>query len=121
MSEKTLQSSFQQACQGVDVAVVEGAMGLFDGLDSGWGSTAHVARLLKVPVILVVNTTRMTTSVAAMVKGYQTFDPDLDVAGVILNNVAGDRHKHKLTKAVEEHCKIPVVGSIPRDAHLHIE
>ena len=120
MSEETLRTSFRQGCQGADVAVVEGAMGLFDGLNSGRGSTAHVARLLDLPVILIVNATRMTGSIAAMVMGFQQFDPDLEVAGVILNNIAGSRHQRKLTTAVEKHCGIPVVGSIPRNSDLHI-
>ena len=68
MSEKALSASFQQACQGADLALIEGAMGLYDSFDStGRGSTAHISRLLHSPVILVVNTTRMTRSVAAMV------------------------------------------------------
>lgn len=119
MPEETVIASFQQACQGADVALIEGAMGLYDGLDSaGWGSTAHLARILNVPVILVVNATRMTGSIAAMVMGYQHFQPDIKIAGVILNNVSGSRHERKLTTAVEQYCHIPVVGSIPRDTDL---
>ncbi len=119
MPEETALASFQQACQGADVALIEGAMGLYDGLDSaGWGSTAHLARLLNVPVILVVNATRMTGSIAAMVMGYQHFQQDVKIAGVILNNVSGSRHERKLTTAVEQYCHIPVVGSIPRDTDL---
>jgi len=118
MSEETLLASFQKACQGADLALIEGAMGLYDGLDSGWGSTAQVARLLNVPVILVVNTARMTGSIAAMVTGYQCFQPDINIAGVILNNVAGSRHERKLMAAVEQYCRIPVVGSVPRDPDL---
>ena len=121
MSEETLQSSFRRACSGADVAVIEGAMGLFDGLDSGWGSTAHVAQMLGVPVILVVNTARMTGSIAAMVTGFQHFQPDVNIAAVILNNVSGTRHERKLRAAVERHCGIPVVGSVPRDPDLHIK
>lgn len=121
MSEETLLASFQQACQGADLALIEGAMGLYDGLDSGWGSTAQVARLLNTPVILVVNSARMTGSIAAMVTGYQCFQPDINIAGVILNNVSGSRHERKLKTAVERYCGIPVVGSIPRDPDLHVD
>ncbi|UCC61003.1 MAG: hydrogenobyrinic acid a,c-diamide synthase (glutamine-hydrolyzing) [Dehalococcoidia bacterium] len=121
MSEETLISSFQQACRGADIAVVEGAMGLYDGLDSGWGSTAQVARLLNLPVILVVNTVRMTNSIAAMVMGYQRFQPDINMAGIILNNVSGARHERKLRTSVERHCGIPVLGSVPRDHDLHVD
>jgi cobyrinic acid a,c-diamide synthase len=121
MPEETLLDSFQQACQGADLALIEGAMGLYDGLNSsGWGSTAHLARLLNAPVILVVNTARMTGSIAAMVSGYQRFQPDTNIAAVILNNVSGSRHEHKLKAAVEEYCRIPVVGSVPRHDDLHM-
>ncbi len=77
-----------------------------------------MARLLGFPVILVVNTARMTGSIAAMVTGYQHFQPDINIAAVILNNVSGDRHRQKLIDAVEQHCQIPVVGSVPRDPEL---
>jgi len=79
-----------------------------------------MARLLKTPVILVVNTARMTRSVAAMVMGYQKFEPETDIAGVVLNNVSGSRHEHKLRTAIEHYCGIPVLGSIPRDNTLYI-
>jgi cobyrinic acid a,c-diamide synthase len=122
MPEETLLASFQQACQGADLALIEGAMGLYDGLDSaGWGSTAHLARLLNTPVILVVNTARMTGSIAAMVTGYQRFQPDINIAAVILNNVSGSRHERKLKAAVEQYCRIPIVGSVPRDPDLHVD
>ncbi len=121
VAEETWLTSFRRACQGADLALIEGAMGLYDSLDSGGqGSTAHMARLLKAPVILVVNTARMTRSVAAMVMGYQKFEPETDIAGVILNNVSGSRHEHKLRTAVEHYCGIPVLGSIPRDSALYI-
>ena len=121
MSEETMMTSFRQACRGADSAVIEGAMGLYDGPESsGSGSTAHLARLLNVPVILVINASRMTGSIAAMVSGYQHFQPDVNIAAVILNNVSGGRHEHKLVSAVEEHCSIPVVGRIPRDTDFNM-
>jgi len=121
MSEDAVLASFRQACQGADFALVEGAMGLYDALDAeGEGSTAHLARLLRVPVILVVNTARMTRSVAALVSGYQHFEAETSIAGVILNSVSGSRHESKLRAAVERHCGIPVVGSVPRNRSLSI-
>lgn len=121
MPEEALLASFRHSCQGADIAIVEGAMGLYDGVDSGdGGSTAQVSRLLRCPVIMVVNTARMTQSVAAMVSGYQHFQTDVNIAGVILNNVSGSRHERKLVAAVEGHCGIPVLGSIPRDDGLGI-
>ncbi len=111
--------TFQQACEETDLAIVEGAMGLYDGLDSH-ETTAEIARLLSVPILLVVNASRMTSSIAAMVKGYQLFQTDIKIAGVILNCVSGRRHEEKLRDAAEQHCGIPVVGSIPRDGDLLI-
>jgi cobyrinic acid a,c-diamide synthase len=116
--EKLIQT-FEQACEKANLAIVEGAMGLYDGLDTQ-GTTAEIARLLNIPIILVVNTSRMTSSIAAMVMGYQHFQPETHIAGVVLNYVSGIRHESKLKNAVEKYCKIPVVGSIPRDANLHI-
>jgi len=116
--EKLIQT-FEQACEKADLATVEGAMGLYDGLDDQ-GTTAEIARLLNIPVVLLVNTSRMTSSIAAMVMGYQHFQPETNIAGVLLNYVSGIRHENKLRNAVEKYCKIPVVGSIPRDANLHI-
>jgi len=116
--EKLIQT-FEQACEKADLAIVEGAMGLYDGLDS-YGTTAEIARLFTIPILLVVNTSRMTSSIAAMVKGYQLFQTDIKIAGVILNYVSGRRHEEKLKDAVEQHCGVPVVGSIPRDSDLLI-
>jgi cobyrinic acid a,c-diamide synthase len=111
--------TFERACEEADLAIVEGAMGLYDGLDSQQ-TTAEIGHLLDVPIVLVVNTGRMTGSIAAMVKGYQLFRTDIRIEGVILNYVSGDRHEKKLREAVEEHCEIPVLGAIPRDPDLMI-
>ena len=115
--EDKLIQAFEQACEETDLALVEGAMGLYDGLDNR-KTTAEIARLLNIPILLIVNSSRMTSSIAAMVKGYQLFQTDIKIAGVILNYVSGPRHEEKLRDAVEQHCGIPVVGSIPRDADL---
>lgn len=116
--EKLIQT-FEQACEKTDLAIVEGAMGLYDGLATH-ETTAEIARLLNIPILLVVNTSRMTTSIAAMVKGYQLFQTDIKIAGVVLNYVSGSRHEKKLRDAVEQHCEIPVVGSIPNDEGLRL-
>lgn len=116
-----LLSAFGQACQSIHLAIIEGAMGLYDGIESvDHGTTAEIARLLSAPVVLVVNASRMTGSIAAMISGYQHFQEDIHIGGVILNHVSGLRHESKLRNAVEKYCKIPVVGSIPRDSGLHI-
>ncbi|MBI2906736.1 MAG: hydrogenobyrinic acid a,c-diamide synthase (glutamine-hydrolyzing) [Chloroflexi bacterium] len=121
MSPDALVASFESASQGVDLAFIEGAMGLYDGIDlEGSGSTAELARLLECPIILVVNTARMTRSVAAMVAGYQRFEADVNIAGVILNSVSRPRHERMLIAAVERYCGLPVLGSFPRDPDLSI-
>ncbi|MFZ7103281.1 MAG: cobyrinate a,c-diamide synthase [Peptococcaceae bacterium] len=103
------------------ISVVEGAMGLFDGLDvEGSGSTAEIAFMIKAPVILVVNCQRMTRSVAALVNGVVNFDPRIKIAGVILNNVARTRHKDILTASIEKYCQVPVVGIIPKSKDILI-
>jgi cobyrinic acid a,c-diamide synthase len=102
-----------------DIAVVEGVMGLFDGA-SGRGefaSTAHVAKLLDAPVLLVVNAASMARSVAAIVHGYRSFDTDVRIAGVVLNQVGSDRHAEILREALEP-LEIPVVGTLHRDASI---
>lgn len=121
ISEENILLSFQRACQGADLALMEGVMGLYDSFDTGGeGSTAWVARLLGAPVILLINASRMTRSVAAMIMGYQHFEPDTRVAGVILNNVSLSGHKRKLMAAIERYCNIPVLGSMPSDNSLAI-
>jgi cobyrinic acid a,c-diamide synthase len=102
-----------------DIAVIEGVMGLFDGA-SGRGelaSTGHVAKLLKAPVILVVDAASMARSAAAIVHGYATFDPNLEVAGVIFNHVGSDHHEQLLREAVEP-LNVPVLGALRRDERI---
>jgi cobyrinic acid a,c-diamide synthase len=109
---------FAHGAQGADIAVIEGVMGLFDGKGGGdLASTAHVARLLEAPMVLVVDARAMARSVAAMVHGYTTFDPDLRVAGVILNRVGSRAHESMLRKALEP-LGIPVLGVLRRDDHI---
>jgi cobyrinic acid a,c-diamide synthase len=101
---------------GADVAIVEGVMGMFDGA-SGRGelaSTAHVAKLLRAPVVLVVDAEAMARSAAAIVHGYRTFDPDVDVTGVMFNRVGSDHHEELLREAVAD-LGVPVLGALRRD------
>jgi cobyrinic acid a,c-diamide synthase len=120
-SQDEVGRAFLQGARTADVSLVEGNHGLYDSLDdAGTGSTAVVARWLGAPIILVVNTARMSRSVAALVRGYQTFEADTPIAAVILNNVGHGRHEAKLRNAIERHCDIPVVGVLPRDETLTI-
>ena len=121
MPEDVLLASFARRSRGADIALVEGAMGLFDSPEAdGKGSVAWLARMLQAPIILVVNAERMTRSVAALVSGFQHFEPGTNLAGVILNHVSGTRHEGKLRDAVERHCGIPVLGAVPKDPGLSI-
>ncbi|MFI7387702.1 cobyrinate a,c-diamide synthase [Streptomyces sp. NPDC049813] len=106
---------FAHGAQGCELAVVEGVMGLFDGV-SGQGelaSTAHVAKLLKAPVVLVVDASSQSRSVAALVHGFASFDPGVRLAGVILNKVGSERHEMLLREALEE-VGVPVYGALRR-------
>lgn len=121
---KALRQAYASGAHGADFSLVEGNHGLYDSFSDEEGladtSTAAVARCLKTPVLLVVNAARISRSAAALVHGYQTFEPDTPIAGVILNNVAQSRHESKLRQAIEGSCGIPVVGALPRDASLTI-
>jgi len=115
--DEALCRQFAQVCsrRPADIAVIEGNRGLFDGRDvSGTCSTAHVARLLKAPVILTMNCAKMTRTAAAIVAGMAAFEPEVHLAGVVLNNVANDRHASMLRRAIEEYTDIPVRGVLPR-------
>lgn len=121
MDREAVLGSFHRACAAADLAVIEGAMGLYDGVDlAGSGSTAQLATLLGAPIILVVNVTRMTRSVAALVSGYQQFEAGVNIAGVILNNVATGRHESMLAHAIRQYCKIPVLGCLPKAGRVTI-
>ncbi len=104
---------------GTDVAVVEGVMGLFDGRigTPGTGSTAEVAALLGAPVVLVVDVRGQSRSLAALLHGFRSFEPGVDVAGVILNRVGSERHAEALRDAADE-AGLPVLGALPRRAEL---
>jgi cobyrinic acid a,c-diamide synthase len=107
-----------RAAGGADILVVEGVMGLFDGaVDGEPSSTADVARLLDAPVVLVVDASAMSTSVAALVRGYRDHDPRVRIAGVVLNRVASDAHEQLLREAIEP-LGLPVVGCLRRDDAL---
>ncbi|HMR50171.1 MAG TPA: cobyrinate a,c-diamide synthase, partial [Arachnia sp.] len=102
--------------QGADLAVVEGVMGLFDGRlgTEGFASTAHVARLVQAPVLLVVDVRHTSRSVGALVLGMARFDPSVRVAGVVLNQVGSPRHEAEARAAVEL-LGVPVLGAMPRN------
>jgi cobyrinic acid a,c-diamide synthase len=105
-----------RAAQGTDLLVIEGVMGLFDGAagDGPTASTASIARLLEAPVVLVVDASAMSRSVAALVHGFVSFEPSVRVAGVILNRVAGQGHLELLAEALKD-LGVPLLGALARD------
>lgn len=116
-----LRRAFSRGINQADFALIEGNHGLYDSVtEDGESSSAALARILKSPIILVVNAARMGRSAGAMVHGYQTFEPETPLAGVVLNNVAGKRHQQKLRTAIEDYCNIPVVGILPREEAVRI-
>ncbi len=122
MGEENILSSFRRAGAGADVCVIEGNMGLYDSLEvDGRGSTADMARLLSAPVVLIVDTRSMNRSIAPLLMGFQAFEPDVVIAGVILNKVFGPRHERKLRAAVAEYTDIEVVGAVPRRSEVGID
>ncbi len=114
--------NFKKRTTGVDLSIVEGVMGLYDGYDgrSEAGSTAQMAKWLDLPVVLVVNAQSMARSGAALVSGFERFDPDLSFAGVIFNKLGSPRHLNYLTEALEGHVDMPCLGGIPRNEEIAI-
>lgn len=109
---------FHDACADADIAIVEGVMGLFDGSSAETlsGSTAEIASWLDLPVLLVVNAHGMARSIAALVKGYSEFDPQVRIAGVIANMCGSESHGRWLQQALEAAGAPPLLGTITRDA-----
>ncbi len=125
MRPEVICGSLRRHSAGCDLAIVEGNRGLFDGMDAeGSHSTANLARLLRAPVVLVVNAAKSTRTVAALVLGCQTLDPELELAGVILNRVGTARQEKVIRAALARDVGLPVLGCIPRldvdlpDRHL---
>ncbi|MFD3837364.1 cobyrinate a,c-diamide synthase [Streptomyces sp. NPDC058642] len=110
---------FAHGARGCDIAVVEGVMGLYDGAagEGELASTAHVAKLLRAPVVLVVDASSQSRSVAALVHGFASWDPEVRVGGVILNKVASDRHEELLREALDS-AGVPVLGVLRRVAQV---
>lgn len=114
-SAEAVSASFCTRSAGADLAIVEGNRGLFDGVTARGGySTAELALQLNLPVLLVINCTKMTRTVAALVQGCIAFEPELKVAGVILNQVATSRQQKIITEAIQHYTDVKVLGAVPR-------
>jgi len=115
MNAEQIRQSFMTHSNGMDLSVIEGNRGLYDGLDlDGSSSTAELAKGLNAPVLMILDVSMTTRTLAAVVKGCQVFDPDLNISGIILNRVAGRRQENLIRDAIGRYCQIPVVGSVPK-------
>lgn len=105
-----------------DLTIIEGNKGLFDGMSvTGGDANADLVKLLNIPVVLVIDSTGITRGVAPLLSGYQAFDKNLDIVGVILNKVASERHESKLIQAIEYYTDIPLLGCVRRSKSLVID
>jgi len=118
MAEESIRRSFVRHSTCMDAVVIEGNRGLYDGVDgSGTYSTARLARLLDTPVVLIVDCSKSSATVAAVVLGLKLYDPSVAVGGIILNNVSPGRHETVIRTAIEQSSGIRVIGAVPRMKH----
>ena len=121
MPREEIFSTFGQRAAGADIALIEGNKGLYDGLDlDGSNSNAALAHLLGAPVVLVIDARGMTRGIAPLILGYQAFDPNIQIAGIILNQLGGSRHESKLRAVIEHYTNVPVLGAVHHDERLVI-
>ena len=116
-------STVEDATKDVDIGIVEGVMGLFDGMSgrNDFASTAYVAKILNAPVILVVDAAKAARSIAAMIFGFLNFDKKLRIIGIILNNVSGPKHEKYLIEACRNSLNVPILGIVRRDNDLKMD
>jgi cobyrinic acid a,c-diamide synthase len=113
---------FQRYSAAADISIIEGNKGLYDGLDlDGSNSNAALAKLLDTPVVLVLDARGMTRGIAPLILGYQAFDKDINIKGIILNNLGGHRHEDKLRKVIEHYTDVHVIGAVHHNPELDIE
>ncbi|MDP3083239.1 MAG: AAA family ATPase, partial [Rubrivivax sp.] len=120
-NEAAVRARFSQAASTADLSLVEGNKGLYDGLAlDGSNSNAALARFLGLPVVLVIDARGMTRGVAPLILGYQAFERDIHIGGVILNRLGGSRHEAKLRAVIEHYTDVPVLGAIQHDERLAV-
>jgi cobyrinic acid a,c-diamide synthase len=122
LDEQSNRDIFARGAAEADIVIVEGMMGLFDGVSGGGekGSAAEIAKLLSLPVILVLDASKSARSLAAVVHGFENFDPQLRFAGLVLNRVAGESHFRLLRDAIRSTSRTPLLGWLPRDEGVAI-
>jgi cobyrinic acid a,c-diamide synthase len=121
MEPQEILQLFSHNRDNAQISLIEGNKGLYDGLDlDGHNSNAALARLLNAPVILVIDAQGMTRGIAPLILGYQAFEPNINIAGVILNKLGGSRHESKLRAVIEHYTTVPVLGAVHRSTDLQI-
>ncbi|WP_282937391.1 cobyrinate a,c-diamide synthase [Paenibacillus sp. RC67] len=122
LSHDTVKDIYTRASRDADISVIEGVMGFYDGKNpkTNEGSTAEISLLLEAPVLLVVNCQSMARSAAAIVRGFQVLEPNVNIVGVIANKVGSEGHYKLVREAIEQECNIPVVGYMKREDHIEM-
>jgi cobyrinic acid a,c-diamide synthase len=121
MRQDEIEQQFARSAANARISLIEGNKGLYDGLDlDGSNSNAALAKLLDVPVVLVIDARGMTRGVAPLILGYQAFDRDIRIAGVVLNNLGGSRHESKLRAVIEHYTDVEVIGAVQHDPAMQI-
>lgn len=121
MKRDEIEDQFARGAATARISLIEGNKGLYDGLDlDGSNSNAALAKLLDAPVVLVIDARGMTRGVAPLILGYQAFDRDIRIAGVILNNLGGSRHEAKLRAVIEHYTEVEVIGAVQHDPAMQI-
>ncbi len=120
MREKGVLNCFYDSCRDVDIAIIEGVMGIFDGVSgkNNYGSTAHIAKILDAKVILVIDAAKAARSIAATALGFIKFSKTLKIHGIILNNIGSSKHEAILLDAFSEKVKVPIVGVVRRNNEI---
>lgn len=122
MDKDEIQHVFVEKSQASDIQIIEGNKGLYDGLDlDGSNSNAALASLLDAPVVLVIDARGMTRGIAPLILGYQAFDKNIRIGGVILNQIGGSRHESKLKNVIEHYTDVKVIGAVHKDPSLNID
>ena len=123
MGKDGIISTVEDASKDVDIGIIEGVMGLFDGMSgrNDFASTAYVAKILNAPIILVVDAAKAARSIAAMIFGYLNFDKKLKIIGIILNNISGPKHEKYLIQACRNSLNVPILGIVKRDKDLKMD
>lgn len=121
LSKDAILELFEKQAKYADISIIEGVMGLYDGLaDTEEGSTAQLAKILKCPVVLIIDARSFSRSAAAVTLGYKKFDAKVEIKGVILNNIGSNSHYRFMKSSIEKKTKIPVLGSLPRSPDLRL-